>query len=150
LLKEGLSVLSDAGAIAGMPWALTMLAQANAKLGRPVDALNCLIEAAQIIDKTDDRYGEAEVHRLRGELLTATGDRMAAEQSYHQALAVAKRQSAKVFELRAATDLARLWCDQGKHAEARELMAPVCNWFTEGFDAPVLEEAKALLEELAL
>jgi len=72
-----------------------------------------------------------------------------AEQSYHQALAVAARQSAKLFELGAATSLARLWRDQGKRTEARDLLAPIYEWFTEGFDTPVLKEAKALLEHLA-
>jgi predicted ATPase len=77
------------------------------------------------------------------------GDRSAAEQSYHQALAVAKRQSAKLWELRAAVSLARLWRDRGKCVKARGLLAPIYGWFTEGFDAPVLIEAKALLDELA-
>jgi predicted ATPase len=85
---------------------------------------------------------------LRGDLLNATGDRAAAEQSYHQALAVAERQSAKSFELRAATSLARLWRDKGKRTEARDLLAPIYDWFTEGFDTPVLQDAKALLDEL--
>ena len=86
---------------------------------------------------------------MRGDLLNATGDQVAAEHSYHQALAIARRQSAKLFELRAATSLARLWRDQGKRAEARDLLAPVYNWFTEGFDTPVLQDAKALLDQLA-
>jgi predicted ATPase len=90
-----------------------------------------------------------DVYRLRGDILNVTGDRAAAEQSYHQALAVAERQSAKLFELRAATSLARLWRDQGKRTEARDLLAPIYSWFTEGFDTPVLQDAKALLDELA-
>ena len=89
------------------------------------------------------------MHRVRGDLLNATGDRAAAEQNYREAIAVAERQSAKVFELRAATSLARLWRDQGKRAEARDLLAPIYAWFTEGFDAPDLVAAKALLHELA-
>jgi predicted ATPase len=72
----------------------------------------------------------------------------AAEASFHKAIAVARRQSAKLYELRAASSLARLWRDQGNRAEARELLAPVYGWFTEGFDAPVLQEAKAMLEQL--
>ena len=82
-------------------------------------------------------------------MLNAIGDGAAAEQNYHQALATAKRQSAKTLELRAATSLARLWCDQGKRDEARELLAPIFGWFTEGFDTLDLMEAKALLDELA-
>jgi predicted ATPase len=102
-----------------------------------------------MIETTEERYHEAELHRLRGELLNATGDTSAAERSHHQALAVAQRQSAKVFELRAATSLARLWRDQGKRTEARDLLAPVYAWFTEGFDTPVLQDAKALLDQVA-
>ena len=88
------------------------------------------------------------MHRLRGDLLNATGDPSAAERSYHQALAVAKLQSAKLFELRASISLARLWCKQDKRGEARNLLAPIYGWFTEGFDAPDLKEAKALLDSL--
>jgi predicted ATPase len=111
--------------------------------------MNHLAEAAEIIETKEERALEVELHRLRGNLLRATGDRSAAEQSYHQALAIAKRQSAKLWELHAATSLARLWCDQGKRTAARDLLAPVYGWFTEGFDAPVLQDAKALLDELA-
>ena len=103
----------------------------------------------QIIKTTDERFVEAVLYRVRRELFNATGNQTAAEQSYHQALAVAARQSAKLFELGAATSLARLWRDQGKRTEARDLLAPIYEWFTEGFDTPVLKEAKALLEHLA-
>jgi len=91
----------------------------------------------------------AEIHRQRGDLLIATGDRAAAELSYHQALSIARQQSARLFELRAATSLARLWHDQGKEPEARDLLAPVCGWFTEALDLPVLEDAKELLAQLS-
>jgi predicted ATPase len=127
---------------------LTGLAGAHAKLGQPGEGLNCLIEAGQVIEATDERSDEAELHRLRGDLLKATGDQAAAEQSYYQALVVARRQSAKLFELRAATSLAQLWRDQGKRAKARDLLAPIYGWFTEGFDTPVLQDAKALLDQL--
>ena len=130
------------------PWALMLLAESHAKLGSPVEGLNCLAEAAQIIEATEERVCEAELHRLRGDLLNATGDRAAAEQSYHQGLAVAARQSAKLFELGAATSLARLWRDQGKRTQARDLLAPIYGWFTEGFDTVDLKQAKALLDEL--
>jgi predicted ATPase len=148
LLREGLSVVRDTGSGASTPWALTMLADANAKLGKPVIGLSYLAEAAQITETTNERLWEAELHRHRGELLNAARDRAAAEQNYHQAVAVAKRQSAKPFELRASTSLARLWRDQGKRNEARDLLAPICGWFTEGFDTPDLKEAKVLLEQL--
>jgi predicted ATPase len=88
------------------------------------------------------------LHRVRGDLLNTTGDLVGAGCSYQQAIAVSKRQGAKMFELRAATSLARLWCNEGKRAEARDLLTPIYGWFTEGFDAPVLKEAKGLLEEL--
>jgi predicted ATPase len=88
------------------------------------------------------------MQRLRGEVLNIIGGGAAAEQNYHQALATAKRQSAKTLELRAATSLARLWRDQGKRDEARGLLAPVYGWFTEGFDTRDLKEAKVLLDEL--
>jgi predicted ATPase len=86
---------------------------------------------------------------LKGNLLDTSGDRIGAEQNYLQALAVARQQSAKSSELHAATNLARLWRDQGRRDEARDLLAAVYGWFSEGFDTPVLKEAKALLDELA-
>ena len=111
-------------------------------VGQPSDGLNCLAEAAQIIETTDERCHEAELHRLRGDLLNATGDPSAAERSYHQALTVAKLQSEKLLELQASISLARLWCKQNRHGEARDLLAPIYRWFTEGFDAHDLKEAK--------
>jgi predicted ATPase len=126
-----------------------LLAEAHAKLGQPVKGLDYAADAAQIMEKTDERFSEAELHRVRGELLKATGDQAAAEQNYKEALAVAKRQSAKTFELRAATSLARLWRDRCRRAEARDLLAPIYGWFAEGLDTPVLQNAKALLVELS-
>ena len=108
-----------------------------------------LHEAAQFIENTDERYCEAEVHRLTADLLRMTGEQAAAEQSYRKALALADRQNAKAHQLRATMSMARLWRDQGKRKEARELLAPVYGWFTEGFDTLDLKEAKALLHELA-
>ena len=89
------------------------------------------------------------MHLIRGDLLTAMGDLPAGQASFEKAIAVARRQSAKLYELRAASSLARLWRDQGKRDEARDLLAPVYDWFTEGFDTLDLKEAKALLDELA-
>jgi predicted ATPase len=86
--------------------------------------------------------------RVRGDLLNAAGDQFGAEQHYREAIAVAERQSAKLFQLRASTSLARLWRDQGRQTQAHDLLAPIYGWFTEGFDAPDLKEAKALLDEL--
>ena len=126
-----------------------MYAESYAKLERSVEGLDCLSEAAQIIEATDERFNQSELHRLRDHLLNAIGDEAAARQTFDQALLVAKQQSARTLELRAATSLARLWRNQGKCTEARDLLAPVYNWFTEGFDTPVLKEAKALLDQLA-
>jgi predicted ATPase len=148
LLAKGLSIVRATGARIQTPLALISIAEAHAQLGRPIEGLNLLAEAAQIMETGDERCNEAGLHRLRGDLLYANGNSEAAEQAYHQALAVAKRQSAKPWELRAAASLARLWRDQGKRTEARDLLAPVYGWFTEGFDAPVLQEAKALLDQL--
>jgi len=149
LLTQGLVADRATGTVVQTPRLLMSLAEAYAMLGQPVEGLNCLLEAAQIIETTEERVAEAELHRLQGDLLNATGDRSAAEGNYRQALVVAKRQSAKLFELRSATSLARLWRDQGKIADAQALLAPIYAWFAEGFDAPDLVEAKALLHELA-
>ena len=109
--------------------------------------LYCLANAAQTIESTDERFVEPELHRIRGELLNGAGDTVAAEQNYHLALAEAQKQSSKLYELRAATNLARLWRDQGKRAEARDLLVLMYGWFTEGFDTPVLKEAKTFLDQ---
>jgi predicted ATPase len=148
LLTQGLAALRATGAVTRTPTLLMSLAEAHAMLGHPGEGLNCLAEAAQIIEATEERLDEAELHRLHGNLLDATGDRSAAEWDYRQALGVAERQSAKLFELRAATSLARLWRDQGKRNDARELLAPIYRWFTEGFETGDLKEAKTLLDEL--
>ena len=118
-------------------------------LAQPDEERNSLAEAARIIETTGERFMEAElVHRVPGDLLSATGDRSGAERHYRQAIAVAERQGARLFQLRASTSLARLWRDYGKRAEACDLLAPIYHWFTEGFDAPDLKDAKALLDEL--
>jgi predicted ATPase len=148
-ITEGLSVQSATGGITWLPWAMTLVAEAHAKLGQILEAQDCIAEAARIITRTDERYSEAELHRVRGDLFKVADDSGSAEESYHRALAVARNQSAKTLELRAATSLARLWRGQGKSKEARDLLAPIYGWFTEGFDTPVLKEAKALLDELA-
>ena len=149
LLTQGVTELRITGNVGSMPVLLTSLAQAYGMLGQPAEARNCLAEAAQIVEATDERIGEAELHRARGDLLNANVDRSGAEQAYRKAIAVAERQSAKLFQLRASTSLARLWRDEGKCAEARDLLGPIYNWFTEGLGAPDLKDAKSLLDELA-
>jgi predicted ATPase len=150
LITKGLEVLSASGAVTSTPYAYTYLAEAYGELGRPIEGLDCLVEATRIIEATKERCNEAEVYRVRGDLWILTGDRVAAGASFQRAIELAKRQGAKLFELRAATNLVRLLRDQGKHGEARELLVPIYDWFTEGFDAPDLIEAKALLQELAV
>jgi predicted ATPase len=142
-------MLRAVGASISMPAILMELAEAHVNLGRPDEGVNCLAEAAQLIEMTDERYAEAELHRLQGDLLNVAGEGASAERSYQQALAIAKRQRAKLWELSAATSLGGLWRDQGKHTEARDLLAPIYGWFTEGFDTPVLKNAKVLLDQLA-
>ena len=148
-IARGLSMHRATGALLCTAFALTLLAEACHRLRRTTEGLNYLNEAAQIIESTDERIWEANVYQARGDLLNAADDRAGAEQSYRQALAIAQRQSAKLFELRAAVSIAGLWRDQGKRTEARDLLAPVYCWFTEGFDTLDLKEAKALLAELA-
>jgi predicted ATPase len=113
------------------------------------EGLERITEAAEFVEKTQERWIEADIHRLRGTLLLSTHDAIGAENSFLRAITVALGQSAKFWELRAALDLARLWRDQGKRTEARDVLAPIYGWFTEGFDTPVLQDAKALLDELA-
>jgi predicted ATPase len=149
VLARGLSVLRGAGAVVHTPRALCFLAEAHAKVGHLQEGQKCLVEAAQLIETTQERSGEAEMHRLRGDMMNARGDQAAAEQNYRRALAVAERQGAKTFGLRAATSLAGLWRDQGKCAEAHDLLALAYGWFTEGFDTPVLRDARALLDQPA-
>ena len=127
------------------------LARAYAELGQFDDAWRCIGEAMTAVETTKERWCEAEVNRTVGEiaLMSPEPDAAKAEAYFERALSVARHQQAKSWELRAAMSLARLWRDQGKPQQARELLAPVYGWFTEGFDTRDLKEAKALLEELA-
>jgi predicted ATPase len=149
LLAAGLAGLRDQGFIFFTPWALTLFADACRVAGQWQSALTHLAEARGLAEDREARWFQAETLRLTGDVLLATGDAAAAEASYREAIAIAQRQSAKLWELRAAASLAKLWRDQGKRIEARDLLAPVYGWFTEGLGTPVLQEAKALLEELA-
>ena len=150
LLSGGLAGFRAAECTNQAPPGLTMLADADRSAGRLSAGLAHLVEAERIADATQVKYVQAETLRLSGDLLLANGDDPAvAEPYYERSIALARRQGAKLFELRSATSLARLWRDQGKRAEARDLLGPIYSWFTEGFDAPDLKDAKSLLDELA-
>jgi predicted ATPase len=148
LLTQGLDDHRAIGASIWMPRNLLLLADAYREARQPQAALQQLEEADDVMRATQERSFEAEVHRLRGELLRDAGDCPAAEAHFQTALDVARCQSAKFWELRAALDLARLWRDQGKLMEARDFLTPIYRWFTEGFDTPVLKETKSLLDIL--
>ncbi len=148
LITAGLAGFDELGYMASRPWVLTLLGDACRMAGQWQAALDHVTEARRLAEETEDRWAQAETLRLRGDLLAAMGDRTGAEASYREAIAIAQQQSAKLWELRAATSLAWLWRDQGKRTEAHALLAPVYGWFTEGFGTPVLKEAKALLDEL--
>jgi len=131
-----------------MPYWLALLAEQLAKRGDVEEGLATVDEALGIVRDTFQPFYEAELHRLKGQLLLARPDAPAAEASMQEALAIARRQEAKSLELRAATSLARLWQHDGKQDEARNLLTPVRGWFSEGFDTRDLQDAKLLLEQL--
>jgi predicted ATPase len=135
----------------GIPSTLSILAKACGELGQLDDAWRCIGEAITAAETTKATIWEAQIYRTAGEisLMSPQPDAAKAEEYFDRALAVARQQQAKSWELRAAMSLARLWRDQGKPQQARELLAPVYGWFTEGFNTRDLKEAKALLEELA-
>ena len=150
MLTSGITAYRSTGAILWAPFHLSNLATSHASLGQSEDAWRCVGEAMRAVATTKEKWFEAEVHRIAGDIaLSPERDAAKAEAYFERALTVARAQQAKSWELRAAMSLARLWRDQGKSQQARELLAPVYGWFTEGFDTRDLKEAKALLEELA-
>jgi predicted ATPase len=149
-MRGAVSAIQAMGYYLQTPHRLGLMAELYTRSGSPTEALAVLTEALTIVDRTQERWFEAELHRLRAEaLLAASINAAAAEASLRRAVAVAQQQDVKFWELRAALDLARLWRDHGRRNEARDLLAPVYGWFTEGFDTPVLRDAKALLDQLA-
>jgi predicted ATPase len=150
-VRQGIAAYRATWAALTAPYFCTVLADVSAHLGHTEDGLQALAEAHTLVEQQEERWWEAEVYRLRGVLLLRQlGTSQAeAETCFRQALDIARRQEAKSLELRAAMSLARLWQQQGKHAEAHELLAPVYSWFTEGFDTADLQEAKVLLETSA-
>jgi class 3 adenylate cyclase/tetratricopeptide (TPR) repeat protein len=150
-ITSGITSLRSTGAILYEPLHLMHLAMAYAELSQPDDARRCIDDAIEKVERSKEKWCEAEVHRIAGEiaLKSLAPDTEKAEKYFEHALSVARAQQAKSWELRASMSLARLWRSQGKVQQARELLAPVYGWFTEGFDTRDLKEAKALLEELA-
>jgi class 3 adenylate cyclase/predicted ATPase len=150
-ITAGITAFRSTGATMWVPLYLSHLARAYAELGQFEDASRSIGEAMTAIETTNERWCEAEVNRISGEIaLKSPNPNVAKTEGYFKrALAVALQQEAKSWELRAAMSIARLWRDQGRRDQARQLLAPVYGWFTEGFDTRDLKEAKALLEELA-
>jgi predicted ATPase len=166
-IRQGLSVHQATGSELWRPYFLSLLAEVYGKGGQVEGGLSVLAEALAVVDKTGERVYEAELYRLKGELtlqqrfkvqgskfkvtdprpltLDPQGE---AEACFLKAIDIARKQQAKLLELRATTSLARLWQKQGKRKQARKLLADIYGWFTEGFDTKDLQEAKALLEEL--
>ena len=164
-IRQGLRVYQATGAQILLPYYLGLLAEVQGKEGQTEEGLSVLTEALAQVDASGERWHEAELYRLRGELLREqegkrqrakilspqplTPSTQDAEACFLKATEIARRQQAKSLELRAATSLARLWQQQGKQKEAHHLLSEIYGWFTEGFDTKDLQEAKALLEELA-
>jgi predicted ATPase len=150
-ITTGVTALQSTEATIWMPLSLTYLTRAYAELGQFDDAWRSIGEAVMMVETTKERWCEAEVNRVAGgiALMSPEHDAAKAERYFERALGVARAQQAKSWELRAAMSMARLWRDQGKRKEARNLLAPVYGWFTEGFDTLDLKEAKVLLDELA-
>jgi predicted ATPase len=149
-IQEGLAAFRATGAELMRPYFLCLLAEACMKTGRFDDGLSALTEALVAADEHENRAFEAEAHRLKGELLLRQDDSKAAEAQscFERAIEVARKQSARSWELRATMSLARLLAKQGRRDEARAMIAEIYGWFTEGFDTADLKDAKALLAEL--
>jgi predicted ATPase len=148
---EGLAGCRETGSELDRPWVLGLIAELFGQGRQSEEGLAALAEALNLVDNTGERWYEAELHRLRGALLLAQSSDHQPEAAtcFHQAISIAQTQSAKSWELRASTSLARLWQSQGKCQEAHDLLVPVYDWFTEGFDTVDLKEAKSLFDELA-
>jgi predicted ATPase len=148
LLRSGLNAYHATGAEAFMPHHIDLLARACEIAGQIEEAVTLLDDALRIVERTGERWFAAELNRHKGQLLLQQGRSETAEGLYRKALRIAVEQEARLWELRATMGLARLRRDQGRHTEARDLLAPVYGWFTEGFNTQDLKEAKALLDEL--
>jgi predicted ATPase len=166
-IRQALAADRSTGATRDRPYNLALLAEACAQAGQTTEGLEALAEALALLATSGVRWWEAELHRLRGELLLQSEvqspesrvlthhaalcrpHEAEVEACFQRALDVARRQQAKSLELRAAMSLSRLWQQHGTRAEAYEMLMPIYSWFTEGFDTADLQEAQALLDELA-
>ena len=150
-LQQGLSAYQGTKVRLLTPYLLALIAETYGNIGKVEEGLNTLAEAFLILDAFGSYFLEAELYRLKGELLLqqSSDNAAAAEACFHKAIEIACHQQAKSLELRASTSLARLWQQEGKRQEAHDLLAPVYHWFTEGFDTADLQDAKALLDELS-
>jgi predicted ATPase/class 3 adenylate cyclase len=148
-MQQGVAAFQATGAATMAPQLFALLAEAHAKVGEMEEAHIVLDQALALVQKHSERYYEAEIHRVKGELLQQQGQETQAEASFRKAIQVARQQRAKSWELRATMSLCRLLQVQGKREEARQLLSEIYGWFTEGFDTPDLKDAKALLEELS-
>jgi predicted ATPase len=154
-MRHGLAAQVATGAELARPYWLCLIAEACLESGAAREGLALLDEAEAAVEQTQERYWEAEIYRLRGRLVLAASEPIApavvrsAEASYRRALEVARRQRARSLELRAAVSLSQLWQAEGREREARELLAPLYEWFSEGRDTPDLRAAAALLAQLA-
>ena len=149
-IQQGLGVAQGTGQKLYHPYFLTLLAEAYGQAPQTESGLAVVDEALTLVATTEEWWWEAEVHRLKGELLLQlpSPDVYQAATCFQQALEVARSQQAKALEIRAALSLSRLWQQQGKCAEAHEFLAPIYGWFTEGFDTADLQEAQGLLDQL--
>jgi predicted ATPase len=149
-MRAGVATCRALGVVNQRPFLLGLLAGTRTQANDPDEAITLLDEALALIERTQERWFEAELHRLKAEalLVSTQSNATEAEPLLRRALAVAQRQDVKFWELRAATSLARLWRSEGKRTEAGELLAPIYGRLTGGLDTPVLKEAKALLDEL--
>jgi predicted ATPase len=151
MIACGVAAMRSTGATAYAPWYLSNLAMAHARLGQGDEARRCIGEATAAVEATKERWCESEIHRMTGEiaLLATEPDAVQAEACFARALAVARAQQARSWELRAAMNMARLWDDQGKRQQARDLVAAVLDSFGEGFDTFDLTHARMALDALA-
>jgi predicted ATPase/DNA-binding SARP family transcriptional activator len=148
-IRPSMEALRASGGSQGESHFLSLLAEAYGQIGHCEEGVITVDEALALVGQNDERYYEAESHRIKGELLLKRGDEAEAEKSFHEALEVARHQSAKSLELRATVSLCRLWQQQGKAKEAQWLLADIYGWFTEGLDTADLQEAKTLLDALS-